>query len=237
MNRLMLALTVAAASLMGAKPEDTGFLDKTIDVNGTAIKYVVFVPKGYSADKPHPTILFLHGSGEQGDDGKKQAEVGLGNAIRKAEDKWNYIVVFPQKPKARGGWMDYEKLILDIMEKTKKEYKVDEKCYYITGLSMGGMATWALTCKYPDMWAAAAPICGRGNPAEAGKIKDLPIWNFHGDKDNAVPIKGSEEMIEAIKAAGGKPKFTIYPGVGHNSWDKAYQEETLYTWFLEHTKK
>ncbi len=236
MMKVILAFAVAAA-LAGAKPEETGFLDKTIDYGGTSIKYVVFVPKGYSPEKPHPTILFLHGSGEQGDDGKKQAEVGLGNAIRKAEDKWNYLVVFPQKPKARGGWMEYEKLILDIMEKTKKEYKVDEKRYYITGLSMGGMATWSLTCKYPDMWAAAAPICGRGNPADAPKIKDLPIWNFHGDKDNAVPIKGSQDMIDAIKAAGGNPKFTVYPGVGHNSWDKAYQEENLYEWFLTQVKK
>lgn len=234
MKTLILAVT---AVLTGAGSAETGFVDKTIEYGGATVKYVVYVPKGYSAEKPHPTILFLHGSGEQGDDGRKQAEVGLGNAIRKAEDKWNFIAVFPQKPRARGGWMDHEKLILDVMEKTKKEYKVDEKRYYITGLSMGGMGTWALTCKYPEMWTAAAPICGRGNPADAAKIKDLPIWNFHGDKDNAVPLKGSQDMIDAVKAAGGNPKFTIYPGVGHNSWDKAYQEEKLHEWFLEQVKK
>ncbi len=225
------------AFLLVAAPAESGFLDKTIEYNGATVKYVVYVPKGYSAEKPHPTILFLHGSGEQGDDGKKQVSVGLGPAIRKAEAKWNYIAIFPQKPRGPGGFGPHEKLILDILEKTKKEYKVDEKRLYCTGLSMGGMGTWALACKYPDLFAAAAPICGRGDPSQAAKIKDLPIWNFHGDKDTAVPIKGSQDMIDAIKAAGGNPKFTVYPGVGHNSWDKAYNDEKLEEWFIQHARK
>jgi predicted peptidase len=231
------ALSVLASLFLGSGAPESGFLDKTIEYNGASVKYVVYVPKGYNPEKAHPAILFLHGSGEQGDDGKKQAEVGLGSAIRLAEDKWNYIVMFPQKPKGKGWFMDHEKLILDIIEKTKKEYKVDEKRLYITGLSMGGFGTWSLIAKYPDMFAAAAPVCGGGNAADAPKIKDLPIWNFHGDKDNAVPIKRSQEMIDAIKAAGGNPKFTIYPGVGHNSWDKAYRDENLNEWFLQHSKK
>jgi len=231
------ATMLALMALTGAAPQESGFLDKTIDYNGAAVKYVVFVPKGYNPEKPHPTILFLHGSGEQGDDGKKQATQGLGNAIKLAEDKWNFIVMFPQKPPGRGGFAEHEKLILDIIEKTKKEYKVDDKRFYITGLSMGGYGTWTLACKYPTMFTAAAPICGGGNPADAAKIKDLPIWNFHGDKDTAVPIKRSQDMIDALKAAGGTPKFTIYPGVGHNSWDKAYREESLHEWFLQQVKK
>jgi len=237
MKSMILTLMASAAALLGAAPAESGFLDKTIDYNGAPVKYVVYVPKEYSPEKPSAAILFLHGSGEQGDDGKKQAEVGLGSAIRMAEDKWNYIVMFPQKPKGRGGFGEHEKLILDIIEKTKKEYKIDEKKLYITGLSMGGMGTWSLICKYPTMFAAAAPVCGRGNPEEAAKIKDLPIWNFHGDKDTAVAIKGSQDMIDAIKAAGGNPKFTIYPGVGHNSWDKAYNDEKLEEWFIQHAKK
>jgi predicted peptidase len=102
---------------------------------------------------------------------------------------------------------------------------------------MGGYATWALACKHPTMFAAAAPICGGGDPAEAAKIKDLPIWNFHGDKDTAVPIAKSNEMIEALKTAGGTPKYTVYPGVGHNSWDKAYRDEKLWDWFLQFERK
>jgi predicted peptidase len=237
MKQALIFAALAVPALAAAPAQESGFLDKTIEYNGAPVKYVVFVPKQYTPEKPHPTILFLHGAGEQGDDGQNQVKVGLGAAIRKSEEKWNYIVIFPQKPKGPGGFNQHEKLILDILEKTKKEYKVDEKRLYITGLSMGGMGTWSLICKYPDMFAAAAPVCGRGNPAEAPKIKDLPIWNFHGDKDNAVPIKGSQDMIDALKAAGGNPKFTIYPGVGHNSWDKAYNDEKLEEWFIQHSKK
>src|SRR5262252_4417886 len=93
------------AACFGSAPVESGFLDKTIDYNGAPVKYVVYVPKDYNPEKAHPAILFLHGSGEQGDDGRKQAEVGLGSAIRMAEDKWNYIVMFPQKPKGKGWFM------------------------------------------------------------------------------------------------------------------------------------
>ena len=236
MKKAILILALVAPSLAAAPARENGFLDKTIEHEGATVKYVVFVPKGYNPEKPHPTILFLHGAGERGDDGQVQVKVGLGAAIKKAEEKWNYIVIFPQVPKGKN-FTDIEKLVLAMIDKTKKEYKVDEKRLYITGLSMGGMGTWFFTCKYPDMFAAAAPVCGRGNPADAAKIKDLPIWNFHGEKDNAVPIKGSQDMIDAIKAAGGNPKFTIYPGVGHNSWDNAYNNEKLEEWFIQHAKK
>ena len=230
---MKLALAILALVLPA---RESGFIDKTIEYNGAPVKYVVYVPKAYNPEKPHPTILFLHGAGERGDDGQVQAKVGLGPAIKKAEEKWNYIVIFPQVPKGKN-FTDIEKLVLAMIDKTKKEYKVDEKRLYCTGLSMGGMGTWFLACKYPDLFAAVAPICGRGNPADAVKIKDLPIWNFHGDKDTAVNIKGSQDMIDAIKAAGGTPKFTIYPGVGHNSWDKAYNEEKPEEWFIQHVKK
>lgn len=237
MNCALTLLSLLMSALPGGENPETGFLNKTIDYSGAPVKYVVFVPRTYSPDKAQPAILFLHGSGETGTDGWKQVAQGIGSAIQWNVDKWNYIVMFPQKPPTRGGWMEHEKLILDIVEKTKKEYKIDENRLYITGLSMGGFATWSLICKYPTMFAAAVPICGAGNPSDAAKIKDLPIWNFHGDKDPAVPIARSQEMIDALKAAGGNPKFTIYPGVGHNSWDKAYREEKLYDWFLEHVRK
>jgi predicted peptidase len=215
----------------------TGFVDKTIEYNGAQRKYVLYVPPKYDEKTPAPAILFLHGAGETGDDGQKQASVGLGPAIRQAPDKWPFIVMFPQKPPPRGNWMKDEKHILDILEATKKDYKVDANRLYCTGLSMGGYGTWMLAAKHPKLFAAIAPVCGGGNPADAEKLKDIPIWNFHGDKDTAVPIKRSQEMIDAIKAAGGKPEFKIYEGVGHNCWDKAYREEGLNDWFLKNVKK
>jgi predicted peptidase len=238
MNKAILALAAVLPCLAAAPApvRESGFLDKTIEVDGATIKYVVYVPKGYNAEKPHPTILFLHGAGERGDDGQKQVSVGLGPAIKKAEDKWNFIVVFPQVPKGKS-FADIEKPILAMLDKTKKEYKVDEKRLYVTGLSMGGYGSWLLVCKYPEMFAAAAPVCGGGDPTQAAKVKDLPIWAFHGDKDTAVPLKKAQDMIDAVKAAGGDPKLTVYPGIGHNSWDKAYNDEKLEEWFIKHARK
>jgi predicted peptidase len=121
---------------------------------------------------------------------------------------------------------------LSILAEVQKSYKVDPKRIYLTGLSMGGFGTWSLATKYPDRWAAIVPICGRGDPKQAEKIKDLPCWCFHGDADPVVKVEGSRAMIKALKAAGGKPKYDEYPGVGHNSWDRAYGNEELYKWFL-----
>jgi predicted peptidase len=224
--------------LLLALQAEPRFEDKTIEYAGGPVKYQVCLPAEYDAAKAMPLILFLHGSGEQGDDGVKQSSVGIGPAIKLNPKGWApYITVIPQKPKGRGGWMEHEPLMLGVVEKTKKEYKIDESRLYLTGLSMGGYGSWVLAAKHPALWAAVAPICGGGNPADGPKLKDLPLWAFHGDKDTAVPLKKSEEMIEAIKAAGGSPKLTVYPGVGHNSWDKAYRDEKLWEWFLQHSKK
>lgn len=234
---LIAAVAVAVLSAQGSEP--TGFLTKALDYNGAPVKYVVYVPAAYDPAKPMPAIMFLHGAGETGTDGLKQVAVGLGPAILFNQDRWPFLVMFPQKPpggEPRSGWIAHEKLVLDILEKTKTEYKIDESRLYLTGLSMGGYGTWAIAAKHPDRFAAIAPICGGGDPATAGKLKDIPTWNFHGDKDTAVPLARSQQMIDAIKAAGGEPRFTIYPGVGHNSWDKAYRDEKLHEWFLQHKK-
>jgi len=126
---------------------------------------------------------------------------------------------------------------LAMLEAATKEYNGDPKQTYLTGLSMGGYGTWSMAAAFPDKWAAIAPICGRGDPKTAEKLKDLPIWCFHGDADTAVKVEGSRGIIKAIEAAGGKPKYTEYPGVGHNSWDKAYGTDELYTWLLTNKKK
>ena len=125
----------------------------------------------------------------------------------------------------------------DILEEVEKDYKTDKKRVYLTGLSMGGFGTWSFAAAHPKRWAAIAPICGGGSVKDAEKIKDIPCWCFHGDADTAVPVAGSRDMIEAIKKAGGNPKYTEYPGVGHNSWDKAYGTKELWTWLLEQKKK
>ncbi|MBI2804193.1 MAG: dienelactone hydrolase family protein [Planctomycetes bacterium] len=218
--------------------EKTGFLDKVYREGDGDARYIVFVPKTYTGEKEYPVILFLHGAGETGTDGKRQAAVGLGKAIRNKKGDFPFIVVFPQSQKRtwRAGSGD-AKRALAILEVVQKSYKTDKKRVYLTGLSMGGFGTWSLAAAYPDRWAAIAPVCGGGDPKSAGKIKDIPTWNFHGDADKAVNVKLSRAMIAAIKKAGGNPRYDEYPGVGHNSWDRAYGNAELYTWFLKHSTK
>ena len=217
---------------------DTGFLDRVFKEGDKEAKYVLFVPPDYKADKEYPVVLFLHGSGETGTDGKAQAKTGLAPAMKKDEKKFPFIAIFPQSQK-RSWQADGEdaKRALAILAEVQKEYKVDAKRIYLTGLSMGGYGTWSLAAKYPEKWAAIVPICGGGNPKDADKIKDIPCWCFHGDADGAVKVDRSRDMIEALKKAGAEPKYTEYPGVGHNSWDKAYGTPELYEWLLMQKRK
>ena len=245
--RRLLAAAVVLAVVPATRAADTGFLDKTYKgSDGVEHKYVLFVPKDYKKGTPTPTILFLHGAGEtKPKEGAKikgtpkmPVEVGIGPAIKKRQDTFPFLTIIPQAP--RFGWgagSDGAKMALGILEQVEKEYSVDPKRLYLTGLSMGGMGTWSLAMAMPDKWAAIAPICGRGDTKSADKIKDLPTWAFHGDADAAVNVSGSRDMIAAIKKAGGKPEYTEYPGVGHNSWDQAYATEDLYTWLLKQKKK
>jgi predicted peptidase len=235
------ALFCLLSSLAHAEAPVHGFLDRTIkDADGKEAKYVLFVPDGYKADKAYPVILFLHGSGETGDDGKKQAAVGLAPAIRnqeKAGKHFPFFAVFPQAQEHT--WKAASKesqRAIAILDAVEKEYKIDEKRQYLTGLSMGGFGTWSLAEKYPDRWAAIVPVCGGGDPANVKDIKDIPCWVFHGDADKAVNVEKGRQMVAALKEAGAKPKFTEYPGVGHNSWDKAYATSELYDWLLEQHK-
>jgi predicted peptidase len=248
----MKTLTVAAAaacllvltSLKAARADDaakTGILTLTHkDADGKEVRYVLFVPHDYKGDKPYPLILFLHGAGETAD-GKnegKQAKVGIGPAVQKQEKTFPAFVLMPQAQK-RGWQADGEsaQLALDILKEVQKNYKIDDKRLYLTGLSMGGFGTWSLAAKYPEKWAAIVPICGGGNPKDAEKIKDIPCWVFHGDADMSVKVDRSRDMVKALKDAGGSPKYDEYPGVGHNSWDKAYGTKELYEWLFMQKKK
>jgi predicted peptidase len=216
-----------------------GFLDRVHkDADGKEAKYVLFIPKDYDGKKAYPLILFLHGAGETGEDGQKQAKTGLGKAIREQADTFPFITVFPQSQKRT--WKadsDDGKRALAILEETKKDYKIDEKRVYLTGLSMGGFGTWSFAEAFPEKWAAIVPICGGGDPKSAEKIKNIPCWIFHGDADNAVKVDRSRDMKKALEAAGGKPNYTEYPGVGHNSWDKAYATKDLFEWMLKQESK
>jgi predicted peptidase len=231
------ALHLSLAPSHAADPVEHGFLDRVYKSGDDEAKYVLFVPHDYKADKAYPVVLFLHGSGSTGIDGKKQVS-GISAAIRANEKSFPAIVVFPQSQK-RTWKADSEdgKRALAILAEVEKQYKVDPKRIYLTGLSMGGFGTWSLAVAHPEKWAAIVPICGGGDPKQAEKIKNIPCWCFHGDADPTVKVDLSRNMIKAIKAAGGEPKYTEYPGVQHNSWTKAYADKELYEWLWKQQLK
>lgn len=249
---------VAAASLLvvpaEARKQETGFLDRTMVVSGVAYKYQVFVPDTWTKRKKWPVILFLHGAGERGDDGLIQTEVGIGAAIRRGRTRFPAIVVMPQCRKD-GWWADSPMgdVAMAALEQAQEEFHGDANRIYLTGLSMGGYGTWYLAGKYPGRFAAIVPVCGgvllpdkarTQSPDDnspyveaAKKVGKTPVWIFHGGDDPVVPVTESRRMNEAMKALGGEVHYTEYPGVDHNSWDKAYAEPELLPWMLSKTTR
>ena len=209
----------------------TGFVDKKIQLDGEVHRYQVYLPADYDADKPWPVTVFLNGRGECGRDGEKQVSVGLGEAIRRAPERWPFVVVFPQKPEADTQWGDHEDLVLATLAATEKEYAIDPQRRVLTGLSQGGSGAWQIGSAHAEMWRAVAPICGyRAEDWSVRPLTKTPVWAFHGDADGVVPLRGSEELCNELRKAGGAPCLTVYPGVQHNSWDRAYQESPLAEW-------
>lgn len=197
--------------------------------------YLLFLPEDYGEkDKRWPLMLFLHGAGERGNDLNKVKVHGPPKIVEKKKD-FPFIVVSPQCPTGVW-WNDKLDVLINLLDEIEAQYDVDAERVYLTGLSMGGFGTWALASKYPDRFAAAAPICGGGMMIMVPSLADMPIWAFHGAKDRVVPVKESEEMVKMIKDRGGNAKLTIYPEAGHDSWTETYNNPKLYEWFLKHRK-
>lgn len=222
-----------------SKSMPTGFLSFATTTDGETRKSVVYVPDGYTNDREWPLIVFLHGMGERGNDGWKQAEVGIGRAIRLNPDRFPALVLMPQcspdtvwssKENANGApsW----KYIDDAIAYVRDRYNVDEDRMTLTGLSMGGYGTFAYGAMRADQFAAFMPVCGGGNAADAQQLARRPMWAFHGLDDTVVVPDKSREMIVAIRNAGGEARLTEYEGVGHNSWDKAYGDAEAIAWLL-----
>jgi predicted esterase len=197
--------------------------------------YFVHLPPDYDKDpqKKWPVILFLHGSGERGYDLKILARQPLVQDIDKRKD-FPFILVAPQV--SPGDWWSIPELD-DLLDGLPSKYRIDTGRIYLTGLSMGGFATWSYLAAEPERFAAAVPICGGGDPEDAARFKDVPIWVFHGGKDDAVPIQRSQEMVDALKKLGSNVKFTVFPDVDHFSWIPAYKSPELYQWLLQQRKK
>jgi len=202
--------------------------------NGNELPYRIMLPEGYRADDKteYPLVLFLHGAGERGNDNAKQLVHGANEFAKPANrQKYPAIVVAPQCPSG-SFWTREVKSLQSLVDSVRKDYRIDARRIYITGLSMGGFGTWSLIAEQPGLFAAAAPICGGGSTELAGKLVNLPIWVFHGDADTVVKPDLSRNMVKAIEKAGGKPKYTEYPGVGHDSWTQTYANPEFIAWLF-----
>lgn len=194
------------------------------------LPYLRYVPKGDT----YPLLLFLHGSGERGSDLKHVGDHGLPDILRRLPEAT--LVLAPQCPEDLR-WTDHLAQLGAILEETIANFPVDPKRVYLTGLSMGGQGAWYLAAKTPERFAATVPICGRSNPAAAQRLKSLPIWVFHGDKDDTVPLSESERMVAALHEVGSDAKLTIFPDVAHNSWSPAYTTPELYIWLFAQARQ
>ncbi|MGD9899809.1 MAG: prolyl oligopeptidase family serine peptidase [Calditrichaceae bacterium] len=193
--------------------------------------YLLYLPDNYAENnKKWPMVLFLHGAGERGDDLDLLKNHGLPKLIEQGRS-FPFIVLSPQCHENQRWSIEFLNALLN---ETVSRYEIDENRLYVTGLSMGGFGTWELALKYPDRFAAIAPVCGGADPKKAFLIKHLPVWAFHGAKDKIVPVERSMAMVDALKILGGNVKFTVYPDIGHDSWTQTYENQELYDWLLRH---
>ena len=193
------------------------------------------MPEGYDDKREMPAVLFLHGSGERGEDGIQGAQIGLGAAIARHPEDFPMIAVFPQARKTWAADSDDAKAALAALDDVLASFKVDRKRVVLTGLSMGGAGAWEIAAAHPDRFAAVVPVCGRGKPEAAATLKGRPLWTFVGDADSDRTVRNTREMVAALRAVGAKPRLTEYRGIGHNSWDRAYNDPSLVAWMLDPT--
>ncbi len=195
--------------------------------------YLLYLPESYDKDKTvkWPLILFLHGGGERGNNLNTVKKVGPLRYVAKGK-KLPFIIVSPQIGKGMYWGPDSLK---DFLIEVISKYKVDKDRIYLTGLSIGGKGTWETAMKYPEMFAAIAPVSGWAKPDMLWKIRNIPVWVFHGAKDPVVPVIASVVMADSLKKYNNV-KLTIYPEGTHSHWEETYNNEDLYKWFLTHKK-
>src|SRR5512140_96732 len=244
-------LCLSFFSCATVKTTDTGFLDRTAAIGATTYPYVVYVPKERPPGEKLPVVLFLHGTGERGSDGLRQTTTGIGTAIRWNRARVKMLVVMPQTP-SNARWLG-EPLdaALKAVDATIREFDGDPHRVVATGISLGGYGVYAIAYEHPERFAALAPVCGGildhasahaavRLPATAGaddpyaavaaKIRAIPVWIFHGAKDDVIPPDEARRMSTALRAAGANVKYTEFPDANHNSWDQAYGMEELWEW-------
>ena len=225
---------------------------RVFEKDGSKLLYRWHAPAKVDAGRRYPLVILFHGAGERGDDNTAQLVHGatelLDYAKKVGED---VFFIAGQVPRGQQ-WVDTPwaqkshtmsaepsspmKLALALIDDVRVKSPVDPARIYVTGISMGGYGTWDAVQRRPELFAAAMPICGGGDTACATKIKDVPIWCFHGDADGAVPVCRSRNMVSALWAVNGKVRYREYPGVGHNCWTRTYGDDAVLAWLFAQRK-
>lgn len=198
--------------------------------------YVKYLPKDFDANKKYPLVFFLHGAGERGNDLDVAMRHGYMKYVREEGREYPFIFVAPQCPHSKF-WGCYTESLLAFLDYICETLPVDTDRVYLTGLSMGGTGTWMLAMADPSRFAAVAPICGTGIYWNGGMLKYNPIFVYHGDCDDIVPVTESVNMVKMVNKNGGNAKIEIVYGVGHDSWEQAYGDDKLLNWMLSQNKR
>ena len=238
------AVVTNAAAVMEAKVFN--------GAKGGALRYRMLSPATVEAGRRYPLVLFLHGAGERGYDNAMQLLWGVWPLVTYMRQKGiEGYVIAPQCPAGKQ-WVDTpwsqlthkmpEKpsepmsLVIELLDNAIKELPIDAGRVRVTGISMGGYGTWDIVQRRPEVFAAAMPVCGGGDPSLAWKIRSVPIWTFHGDKDNAVPVVRSRQMVSALWQCDGNVRYREYPGEGHGCWIPTYNDNQVLDWFFSQSK-
>ena len=198
--------------------------------DGSDLTYLAATPQELAPR--WPLLIFLHGRGEVGGD---LDQVTVHGPIKAAVDlgPLPFLVIAPHLTVD----VYWDPLwVRAVIDDARDRWPVDPERIYLTGLSLGGHGTWDTAAAYPDLFAAIAPISGQGNPEGACRLRDTPIWSFHGDRDDVVPAAGNQAMVDAVRACGGMPELTLYPDRGHDAWSETYASPRLYSWLLSHSR-
>ena len=231
-RRTLLALIAMAIAVPAMATSRARKMKATVT---STLNYLSFLPKSYSAKGAGvPLILFLHGSGERGTDLEKVKAWGP-PAIAEKDRDLPFLVIAPQLADGES-W--HALALKGLLDQVLANYNVDRRRVYLTGLSLGGYGAWDLASRYPDYFAAVAPICGGGVARLVGNMREVPTWVFHGKLDDAVPEAESARMVAALQGAGGDVRYTVLPEGGHiDAWVHAYDKAGLFEWFMQHAKK
>ncbi|MCG2460510.1 prolyl oligopeptidase family serine peptidase [Flavobacteriaceae bacterium F89] len=201
------------------------------------LSYYLYFPKDYETrpKEKFPILLFLHGGGESGDRLDSIKKSGPPKLLAQGK-QFPFLILAPQNLHKKQWWNT--RAVIQLLDSIVADNRVDKNRIYLTGLSRGGGAAWEMAVTYPDKFAALAVVCGMAPVPYASWInRDMPIWVFHGEEDKSIPISESIAMVAKLRQMGYDVKFTKYPGVGHNAWDKAYTTPELYSWLMQQVRK